>query len=246
MSIVTKYLSFDFKASLEKVANLLTLNTDPTRVAVNVISSICELGVWSFIVGAYNDDPTTSAMVKQFKTNLHDSCIKYKESPVIGIYNFAAPFTQVTLARYLTFLACNCIKLISYVQIVGSPSCTNPDTLLILNTNDICKAYKLFKSTDLSTDAALCNYDPVANPNTNATISKATAAKPSVVEVVGQTFATFLNGLSSFINKDQVNNDVAVSVPAPITLPVAVANAQIKTPFSVSKVQESVKTKNKK
>ena len=94
MSIVTKYLTFDFKASLEKVTNLLTLNTDPSRVAVNVISSVCECGIWSFIVGQYNKDQTTVAMVKQFKVNLKDSCIKYKETPVIGIYNFSTPFTH--------------------------------------------------------------------------------------------------------------------------------------------------------
>jgi hypothetical protein len=148
------------------------------------------------------------------------------------------------------------IKLISYVQVVGSPanpgSCSkgviSVDTLLILNTNDLCKAYKLFKSTNLSTNAALCTNNSDANDTVNANPTNAVndanatnavndananIAKPSVEDLVGHTFATFLNGLNTFINKDQ-NDDVVAPTPANV-----VKAAQIQKPFSVSKVYNS-------
>jgi hypothetical protein len=223
MSVVTKFLNFDFKASLEKVANLLTLNTDPTRITVNVISSVCECGIWSFIVGLYNNDQQTIAMIKQFKKNLSDSCIKYKETPVIGIYNFATNFTQSTLATYFTFLACNCIKLISYVQISTSPSCAKTDILLILHTNDICKAYRLFKSTDLTNPAALCTNNKknstkgiIQNQNPNPTINKNQITNPT-------------------INKNQITNPTANPTPTPTPTPITTStdvNQVISVAFS--------------
>ena len=95
MSTIAKYFTFDFKANLEKIIKLTELNVDDTRpTTVNVISSVNLCGIWSYVVGVFNNDQETNSMIKQFKINLKETGICYKENEAVGIYNFSFVFDK--------------------------------------------------------------------------------------------------------------------------------------------------------